>query len=63
MERECKICKTRKPNKGRAMDGRRAYRCVKCGNIWTEGMQGRKKKFHKQRTGFQFKDSPVGKLV
>ena len=56
MKRKCYICKTGKPDKGRAMDGRRAYRCVNCGAIWTEGMQGRKKKFHKQRESVQFKD-------
>lgn len=53
----CAVCQTPKPDKGRAMDGRRVYRCKTCGNIWTEGMQGRKKKYTKQRDGYQFADS------
>lgn len=55
--RRCAVCQTPKPDKGRAMDGRRAYRCTSCGNVWTEGMQGRKKKYSKQRDGNQFADS------
>lgn len=56
-ERICPVCKTPKPDKGRAFDGRRAYRCISsCKNIWTEGMQNRIKKYSKQRVGYQFKD-------
>lgn len=55
--RRCAVCQTPKPDKGRAMDGRRAYRCKSCGNVWTEGMQGREKKYSTQRDGYQFADS------
>lgn len=44
-------------DKGRAMDGRRAYRCKKCGKIHTYGMQGRKKKYSEQRFSDQFYNS------
>ena len=54
---ECSICKHPEPDKGRAFDGRRAYRCPKCGNTWTCGLQGRKQRFSKQREGYQFADS------
>lgn len=53
----CAVCQTPKPDKGRAMDGRRAYRCKSCGNVWTEGMQGREKRYSNQRDGYQFADS------
>lgn len=46
-----------KMDKGRAFDGRRAYRCPDCGEIWTEGLQDRQQKFSDQRPGFQFKDT------
>ena len=55
--RRCASCQTEKPDKGRAWDGRRAYRCKCCGNVWTEGMQGREKKYSEQRQGFQFANS------
>lgn len=51
---ECPICRQGKPDKGRAFDGRRAYRCKSCGFIWTEGLQGRKRRYSKQRPGYQF---------
>jgi len=44
-------------DKGRAFDGRRAYRCQKCGNVWTDGIQGREKKYSPQRMSYQFADS------
>ncbi len=44
-------------DKGRAVDGRRAYRCKVCRTVFTEGLQGRKKRFHNQREGYQFFDS------
>lgn len=55
----CPTCRTPNPDKGRAYDGRRAYRCTKCGNSWTEGMQGCEKKFNKQHANYQFKDTGV----
>lgn len=55
--RRCLVCQTPKPEKGRAMDGRRAYRCACCGNVWTEGMQGREKQYSEQRPGYQFRDT------
>ena len=55
--RHCAICKQGNPDKGRAFDGRRAYRCKQCGNVWTEGLQGRKRKYSEQRHGYQFADS------
>jgi transposase-like protein len=56
MERRCPKCKTKYPKKGRAFDGRRAYRCGSCGYTWTEGMQGRQRRYSEQREGFQFAD-------
>lgn len=56
-ERRCPTCRVPKPDKGRAFDGRRAYRCVSCGTKWTEGSQGRGKKYSPQREGYQFADS------
>jgi hypothetical protein len=55
----CKKCGCNKYEKGRAHDSRRAYRCLSCKNIWTEGMQGRRKQFSIQRLGFQFKDKTL----
>ncbi len=56
-------CGNDKHDKGRAWDGRRAYRCKCCGREWTEGMQGRKKKYSAQREcGFQFYDTGASKL-
>ena len=57
----CDRCKQPNPDKGRAFDGRRAYRCVQCGHEWTEGLQGRLKKYSKQRQGFQFHNTGAGK--
>lgn len=39
IKRRCPICKHPGYDKGRAFDGRRAYRCHNCGNVWTEGLQ------------------------
>lgn len=50
----CDGCRSSDIEKGRAFDGRRAYRCRNCQNIWTNGMQGRKKKYSKQRQSYQF---------
>jgi len=53
--RECPRCKHLGYDKGRAVDGRRAYRCQKCGETWSEGWQGMsKQRFYKQREGYQF---------
>ena len=61
MERLCKNCHFSNIEKGRAFDGRRAYRCRQCKLIWTEGLQGRIKKFSKQRIGYQFADTGASK--
>lgn len=57
MKRTCPSCKHPGIDKGRAMDGRRAYRCQSCRYVWTEGLQGRTKTFVEQRVGFQFADT------
>lgn len=56
IKRRCPICKHPGYDKGRAFDGRRAYRCHNCGNVWTEGLQGRERKYSSQIVGYQFKD-------
>jgi len=53
----CGKCNFTGIDKGRAFDGRRAYRCQRCGSIWTQGMQGRKRTYSKQRMTDQFADS------
>ena len=53
----CGHCNQPRPKKGRAFDGRRAYRCANCGNTWTNGLQGRERKYSPQREGYQFADS------
>jgi len=53
----CDQCRHPKPEKGRAFDGRRAYRCPQCDHSWTEGMQGRKPRYSPQRQGYQFADT------
>lgn len=55
--RKCPNCKMPKPIKGRAFDGRRAYKCINCNNVWTEGMQRREKRYSNQRYGYQFSNS------
>jgi transposase-like protein len=55
----CPRCRHPGIDKGRAPDGRRAYRCQKCNNLWTEGMQGREKNWSEQRQGFQFKEGLI----
>lgn len=54
MKRICKACGHSGIERGRATDGRRAYRCQRCGNIWTEGLQGRRPRWSPQRIGAQF---------
>lgn len=53
----CSNCGHCRPDKGRAMDGRRAYRCPSCGHQWTYGLQGRKRQYSPQRIGNQFYDT------
>lgn len=53
----CDNCKHPTPDKGRAFDGRRAYRCPRCGNIWTWGLQGREPRYSPQRHGYQFSNT------
>jgi len=50
-------CGCNRFDKGRAMDGRRAYRCKQCGSIHTSGMQERKQMYSTQRESYQFADS------
>ena len=54
---ECGTCHKRATDKGRAWDGRRAYRCRLCGQTWTFGLQGRRRRFSPQRIGYQFADT------
>ena len=57
LKESCPVCKGNDIDKGRAFDGRRAYRCNSCLNIWTNGLQGRQRTYSAQREGYQFKDS------
>ena len=50
----CDDCKSLDIDKGRGLDGRRCYRCNNCGHTYSKGLQGRKRKYSPQRTGFQF---------
>jgi transposase-like protein len=52
--RKCSVCQGTDLDKGRAADGRRAYRCQRCGATWTDGLQGRKPRYSHQRQGDQF---------
>lgn len=53
-EVKCPRCNHPKPERGRAFDGRRAYRCPRCDNQWTMGLQGRQQKFNPQVDTNQF---------
>jgi len=55
-------CGCARSDKGRAVDGRRAYRCAVCQHVWTDGLQGREQRFSKQRTGYQFHDTGAAEL-
>lgn len=57
MRNQCPECRCPTSDKGRAFDGRRAYRCVRCGNIWSNGLQGRLRRYSVQREGYQFADT------
>ena len=61
MKRLC-TCGCARADKGRAMDGRRAYRCRACLSVWTEGMQGREQRYSQQRIECQFHDTGAAKL-
>lgn len=49
----CPKCHHQRPDLGRALDGRRAYRCPRCAREWTNGHQG-EKRYAKQRDRNQF---------
>ena len=55
--RRCSFCRGWNLDKGRATDGRRCYRCRKCGHQWSWGSQGRAPRYSVQRWGFQFHDT------
>lgn len=58
---ECPGCHViGKVDRGRACDGRRAYRCKLCGAIWTSGTNGRKWQHSSQRESYQFADTGAG---
>jgi hypothetical protein len=48
----CTMCRACILDKGRAIDGRRAYHCKNTGNIWTEGKQGKKSSYSEQRQDY-----------
>lgn len=54
---KCFKCFHTEIEKGRALDGRRAYGCTKCGYLWTNGLQDREQTFSPQRVGYQFRNS------
>lgn len=57
--RACSRCLSPSIDKGRAWDGRRAYRCRACRHEWTEGWQGmaRQRPSPQRQSGHQFADS------
>ncbi len=52
--KSCPRCEHTGLDLGRGLDGRRAYRCQKCGHEWTDGRQGRRQRYSPQRIGMQF---------
>lgn len=58
----CDACQHKGIDRGRALDGRRAYRCQRCGNIWTNGRNGRTPRYSAQRPGYQFADTGAAKM-
>ena len=59
----CLYCgKKAEIDKGRALDGRRAYRCCNCRRIWTYGLNGRKRQYSHQRDGYQFHNTGASKI-
>ena len=59
----CPQCRTTCPEKGRALDGRRAYRCRSCRRTWTDGLQGRARHYSEQRQGYQFADTGAWRRI
>ncbi len=58
----CCRCEQRQMfDRGRAFDGRRAYRCQGCGNVHTKGHKG-KRRYSVQRMGHQFHDTGADRL-
>ena len=55
--RTCPQCRAVDFDKGRAADGRRAYRCQTCRCVWTEGLQGKTPSYSALWLGYQFSDS------
>lgn len=57
--RKCPRCQTLQGvDKGRTMNGKRAYRCTTCRYDWSEGWQGRRTpRYSPQRPGNQFADT------
>jgi len=53
----CKVCDCTGFDKGRALDGRRVYRCQNCGQVHSTGLQGRERRYSRQRPGDQFADT------
>jgi transposase-like protein len=53
----CPACRSPYTDLGRACDGRRAYRCRRCGTIWTRGLHGRTRRYSPQRPSYQFADT------
>lgn len=56
----CFVCTGNDVEKGRAFDGRRAYRCRRCGCEWTNGIKG-KRRYSVQRVGHQFANTGASK--
>jgi len=61
MPKKTSDCCSSMVDKGRALDGRRAYRCQKCESSWTEGLQGVSQRYSQQRSGNQFHDTGAEK--
>lgn len=61
----CDKCRAADVEKGRAVDGRRAYRCRACGCVWTDGLHGRPRRYNPQivARGLDawFADAPLGR--
>ena len=61
---KCDNCNHPRPDKGRACDGRRAYRCPQCGNTWTRGLQGRRQRYTwRLRDGNDFRKRDSGEAA
>lgn len=58
----CSACRSRSISKGRAVDRRRCYRCESCGAVWTDGMQGARRRYSPQRQSYQFHDTGASRV-